>query len=429
MSALDEHAAAPSEAPRIRPTFGFLAILVLVTGLGPFGMSSFIPSIPDIQESLDVPIATAQLTLSLSMIALAVSTLIYGPLSDHYGRRPVLLGAVALAVVGSLIGALATGIEMAIVGRVLQAMGGSAGIVLTRAIVQDVFPRERVASILGYVTAAMVVAPLVGPTIGGLVADTVGWRGNFAMVAGVAAIVWVAVLFRLPETLRARRGVLSLGAITGDFGTLVACRAYMRYVAFGTLSQAAFFAFLAGGPFIVTQVYGRPAWEYGLYSAIMPLGFMLGSLMVGAHGVRFGNVRLILFGAGLAIVGTVLAALAPTLAAPLIDDLAAASGGMAGSVMSFAIFAPLFVTALGNGFSMPATQAGSVTAAPEMAGAASGLFGFIQMIFASAVAQFIGYVQGAVSPMPTLTVMLVLTLLAPIAFAVLGERREAAPSP
>ena len=162
-----------------------MIVLVLATALGPFAMQVFLPALPAIQEDFGVRAATAQLAFSLSALAIAVATLFYGPLSDRFGRRPALIGGLLVYLAGSLLCALAPTITLLIVGRVVQAAGGCAGIVLSRAIVRDLYGRDESAAMLAYITMAMVAAPMMAPVLGGLLTDLAGWRSVF--LAGVGA--------------------------------------------------------------------------------------------------------------------------------------------------------------------------------------------------------------------------------------------------
>ncbi|HEX8376092.1 MAG TPA: MFS transporter, partial [Geminicoccaceae bacterium] len=148
-----------------------LAVLVVATALGPLAMQIFLPALPAIQDGFGVDAATAQLTLSLSALSIAVATLFYGPLSDRLGRRPALLGGLVIYLAGSLLCGVATSIGWLIFGRIVQAAGGCAGIVLTRAIVRDLYERDEAASMLAYVTMAMVTAPILAPALGGVLTD------------------------------------------------------------------------------------------------------------------------------------------------------------------------------------------------------------------------------------------------------------------
>ena len=154
----------------------FLVTLVAATALGPLAMQIFLPSLPLIQSDLGVSAVTAQLVLSLSMVAISFSLLIYGPLSDRFGRRPLLILGLALFLIGSLVGAFAPNITILVAGRTIQAVGGAAGLVLTRTIIRDIYGRERAASMIAYVTTAMVIAPMLAPAIGGIISDHLGWR-------------------------------------------------------------------------------------------------------------------------------------------------------------------------------------------------------------------------------------------------------------
>jgi len=178
----------------------FPVLLVLITALGPLAMSSFVPAIPAIQQSFGVSAAIAQLTLSISMVAMALSSLAYGGAADRLGRRPVVLAGIALAAVGSALCAWAPTIAWVIAGRILQAAGATAGFVLARVLVRDVYGDDRAAAVLGYITAAMALAPLIGPLAGGYLIDFAGWRSVFVAVGVTAVSLLILSALKLPET-------------------------------------------------------------------------------------------------------------------------------------------------------------------------------------------------------------------------------------
>ena len=153
-----------------------LLILVLATAVGPMAINIFLPSMPRLEVDLSTSYAMVQLTLSLYLVGLAVAQLAYGPLSDRYGRRPLMITGVCIFLVGTVICIVAPSITILIIGRVLQAIGGCAGVVLGRAIVRDMYDRDKSASMLAYITMSMVVAPMLSPTIGGLIDEYYGWR-------------------------------------------------------------------------------------------------------------------------------------------------------------------------------------------------------------------------------------------------------------
>ena len=147
----------------VRPSY---AILVAISTVGPLALNIFMPSMPGLQREFGVTYETVQLTLTLFLIGMAICQLVYGPLSDRIGRRPMLLGGLAVFVIASLLAAIAPSIELLIAARLLQALGGAAGIVLARAMVRDAFDRETSASVISYITMAFVVAPMVAPALG-----------------------------------------------------------------------------------------------------------------------------------------------------------------------------------------------------------------------------------------------------------------------
>ena len=179
-----------------------MALLAGITALAPFSLQIFLPALPAIQASFAVTPGIVQLALSLSILANAIANLAYGPLSDHFGRRPVLLVGLAAFIAGSLACALAPSIELLIVARIVQSVGGAAGMVLARAIVRDLYDRERSASIIAYLTMAMVVAPMLAPTIGAVLLDVASWRAIFFVATGVGVVLIWPIVVTLAETRR-----------------------------------------------------------------------------------------------------------------------------------------------------------------------------------------------------------------------------------
>ena len=175
--------------PAPRPSF---AILVAISAIGPLALNLFIPSMPGLEKTFAVPYGTVQLTLTLYLIGMAVCQLIYGPASDKFGRRPMLLAGLSLFFIASVLAAIAPTIETLIAARLIQAIGGSAGIVLARAMVRDVFTREKSASMISYITMAFVVAPMIAPVLGGFLEQYASWRTGFWLLAGFGAIVLTA---------------------------------------------------------------------------------------------------------------------------------------------------------------------------------------------------------------------------------------------
>ena len=356
----------------------FMLTLVLVTSLAPLAMSSFVPAIPAIQETFSVSGSVAQLTLSVSMLAMALASLAYGSLADRLGRRPVLLFGIAVGCLGSLICAIGPSIEIVILGRALQASGASAGFVLARVVVRDVYGDQRSASVLAYVTAAMTLAPMIGPILGGYLVYTTGWRAVFFAVAIIAACLFLVVAARLPET-RPDSAHITHGQFGLGYWQVLRNATYLKFLAYGTMSQAAFFGFIAGAPYLMSEILGYPATVYGFYFLMVPAGYFSGSMIAGRYGRLLSHETSTLIGAIAGLLACILGWL-----------------WVAGaSTNPLALFIPAALLSVASGIGMPGAQAGMLAAAGEHVGAGSGLFSFVQL-FASAIsAQLVGGLQSS----------------------------------
>ena len=389
----------------------FLFILAALTAIGPFSMQIFLPALPTIREDFAVSGAVAQLPLSVSMVAIAVATLAYGPASDRFGRRPLVIMGFALYLAGSVLCAVAPDIVTLIIGRALQGAGGAAGMVLARAIVRDVYSRERSATVIAYLTTAMVIAPMVAPTIGGLLTDFASWRANFAFVAAIGLVIGVLVAMRLPETLAAKGSETDGIVMSGRVGRLVRQPIFWGYALNASFALSVFFAFLSGGPYVMADVFKRPPTEYGLYFIIVSFGIMGGSFTAARMSERVGIDRMIVGGSMLALAGVGL-------------SVALLSAGLWHPI---AMFGPATLVAFATGITMPNAQAGAVSVDPTVAGAASGIAGFVQMLIGAAVTQAVGMILNG-TPYPMLLIMLACSTLAlaGIAVPLWRHRRTAA---
>ncbi|MCZ6861166.1 MAG: multidrug effflux MFS transporter [Alphaproteobacteria bacterium] len=367
----------------------FLFVLVALTALGPMSMQIFLPALPAIRNEFAVTGAAAQATLSVSMLAIALSTLVYGPLSDRFGRRPIIIFGLVVYLVGSVMCAVAPDIWVLVSGRALQGAGGASGMVLARAIVRDVYSRERSAAVIAYLTTAMAVAPMAAPAIGGVLTEFVSWRANFAFVGLIGLAIGVLVLVRLTETHTEREREFGFGGMLRGFGCLLAQPIFCGYAFNAAFSLSVFFAFISGAPYVMVDILHRPASEYGFYFILTAIGFMSGSFVAARISERMGIDRMILAGSTLSLVTVV--GTAGLLAAGLWHPLT--------------LFGPASVAAFATGLSMPNAQAGAISVNPKAAGTASGLLGFIQMAVGAGVAQTVGTIHDG-TPYPMIAVML-----------------------
>ncbi len=375
--------------PEAPPPLWLIAILAAVTATGPFAMQIFLPALPAIQTSFAVSPATAQLTLSVSMVAIAVGTLVYGPLSDRYGRRPILLLGLVVFVAGSLGCALAPDIHTLIAARVLQATGGAAGMVIARAVARDHYGPSRAAGVIARLTMVMVVAPMVAPAIGGVIVDLASWRAIFVLVciAGIVVIGAVVILFR--ESHRPEDRMESAAGMLRGFAQLLASPRFVVLALYPAFSSTIFFSFISGAPYVMVVLLHRPATEYGLYFMLVAGGFMLGNFASVRLTERFETLTLMTAGMLIALSGV------------LITFAFAA----AGQLEPLTLFLPMMLAQFGQGVGLPNAQAEVINVFPMRAGTASALTSFSQMMFAAAASQTLGVLQNG-TPWPLLTLML-----------------------
>ncbi|EWY41323.1 multidrug transporter [Skermanella stibiiresistens SB22] len=393
-----------------------IAILIAITAIGPMALNIFIPSIPGLVRVFETDYGTAQLALTLYLVGIGCGQLIYGPLSDRFGRRPVLLAGLGIFVAASLVCALAPSIGTLIAGRIVQAVGGCAGMVLSRAIVRDVHERDKAASTLAYITMAMAVAPAIAPALGGFLEVWFGWRASFLMVLACGAAVWLWSLGSLRETNFQRQPLPGIIGMVKGYGALLRNRAYLGFALNTAFVSAVFFAFLAGAPYIMIELLKRPPSEYGALFVLVSAGYALGSFIAARLATRLGARRLVLVGtvtniAGVAVMGVL---------------------GLLGHFHALGIFLPMCLAAVGSGIAMPSGIAAAISVNPRVAGAASGLLGFLQMSVGAVATVAVGYLKDD-DQMPMILVMVVAGALSVGAYLMaIGARRpspDAVPAP
>jgi len=365
----------PSRPPAAPST----GVLIAISTLQPIGINMFIPSLPAMQRDFAVDTTTIQLTISLYLLATATIMLLLGPMSDRYGRRPVLLAGLAFFVAGSLLSAIAQSIGLLLLGRVLQAGGASAGIALARAIVRDVYDRERSASMIGYVTMGMAVAPMVTPAIGGLLDEGFGWRASFVAMTGIGAVVLAYAAVAMPETNLRRSAGGGLGALASGFRQLWRERAFRLYAGLAAVSSAVFFAFVGGAPHVAVAMMKLAPSVYGFYFAFVAAGYIVGNFLTGRYAARIGMRRMIVVGCVINLAGVVCAA------API----------ALGLLHPVAFFAPMLLVGIGSGLVLPSAIAGAVSVRPDLAGAASGITGSVQVGLGAVATTAVGAVTDA----------------------------------
>ena len=364
----------------LRPgTFALTALLAGLSAVGPLTTDMYLPSLPDIARLLGASSAQVQLTISAYLIGFAAGQIIYGPVSDRHGRKPVLIGAIALYCAASLACALSTSIEMLIVARAFQALGGSGGIVLTRAIVRDIYSGAHAGREFSVIGSVMALAPVLAPILGGLIQTAFGWRMTFLALVGAgfagAAVVWAL----LPETLNTRATEpVSLPSMLRSYRIVGRNRAYLAYLSITAASYAGLFAWISGSAFVLQDLYGLAPFDFGVAFALGSVGYMAGSAIAARLVIRIGLDGVLGLG-----------------------GCACAAGGLAmvaavafGLMSSMSLVLPMAVYLAGLGMVLPQGIAGAMTPFPERAGAASSLFGFLQQTAAAVCGAAVGWFLG-----------------------------------
>jgi Bcr/CflA subfamily drug resistance transporter len=391
-----------------------LPTLMLVAALSVLSLNMFLPSLSNIAEDLQADYALVNLSIAGYAASTAVLQLVMGPLSDRFGRRPVLLAGLAIFILASLGCMLATDIRVFLFFRLLQG-AIICGYAVSLAIIRDSVRAQDAASLMGYVSVAMAAGPMIGPMLGGMLDELFGWRASFlafvALGAAALALCWVdlgetnknpsdtiVTQFRAyPELFR-----------SGLFWGYALCMAF---------STGAFYAFLGGAPLVAKTVFEMSPATLGFYMGTMTAGFMLGSFLSGRYASRYRLTTMMIAGRIVACTG---------LAVGLLLFLA-------GAVHVMSLFGPCVLVGLGNGLTMPSSTAGALSVRPELAGSASGLAGSLTVAGGAVISSITGAIlteeNGAYA---TLGVMLFSSLAALLAalYVLRADRcgRQARPS-
>jgi len=368
---------------RRAPDWRFLVTLALISLINPLSVHMYLPVLPEIKPAFGIPDALAGATFSITLLIMAAATLVYGSLSDRYGRRPVLLAGLFLFTLGSALSALAQSVAGLFAGRALQALGAGCGVTLSRAIARDAWGAERLVKIIAYLTMAYTLGPMAGPLIGGLLVDLSGWRSVFWFATLAGVLITAAAYAVLRET-RLKEEMQQRGAgVLRDYFALFSHARFTAFVLQTGFTTGAFLSLAAASAFLMKDYLGRSATEFGLYFLLYPIGYLLGNLGASRLSGHVSVERMVVVGSAINM-----AAAAAQAAAVLL-----------GHVNPLVIFVPGLVISVGQGLALANAQVGAIRVIPALSGTAAGIGVFFQMFLGAVFTQLYGILADG-TPLP-----------------------------
>ncbi|HEY0062798.1 MAG TPA: multidrug effflux MFS transporter [Telluria sp.] len=370
--------AQPDATPRPLAQYGHAPILLLVIGflmLQPLSTDLYLASLPSLGTVFGAPAAKVQLTLSMFVIAFGGAQLVIGPLSDRYGRRPVVITGLALYVLASLLCAFAPTIELLIAARFVQALGCCSAIIIARAIVRDAYAPADSARVVARASTWLSLAPLSGPILGSYLQVRFGWQAAFVALSILSSLVLLTVILRLPETNEHKNPrATEWAGLRANFKLVLGAREFWTYALPGALSYGSIFAFISGSSPVLIRILEVPTAMFGFCFAFGVSGYMSGTILCRRLLPRFGAPITLRIGTTMSLAAGAL-------------FLVAVGFGFAHWAM---VTGAMFLTMLAHGVNFPVSQSGSVTPFPQQAGTAAGLMGALYMSVAFAVGSAVG---------------------------------------
>jgi len=387
----------------MKPTPGRLFTLALasISLIGPLAVHLFLPVIPAVKAALGLSDALAQFTFSIALFGMAFATLVYGSLSDRYGRRPLLLSGLTLFLIGSAFSFAANSIATLAAGRLLQAVGAGCGVTLARAIAADVYGPAQLVKVIAYLAMFYTLGPMISPLVGGILIDTLGWRSvfGFALLVGSMILIgcYCAVFESRPPSQARGRGV----GVLRSYAELVGHLRFTAFVLQTGFSTGTFLVAATAASTLMKELLQRPSAEFGIYFLMFPFGFLIGNFISTRLSGRVANETMVLAGS--------------------ILSLAAVMAEMgvlwAGHMTPLTFFVPGFFITMAQGISLPFCQAGALATNPQLAGTAAGIGVFTQYFVGAAFTQLYGLIADG-TPGPLMMSTLVSAVLGLVAGAI-----------
>lgn len=352
-----------------------LLLIIAFLMMQPLSTDLYLASLPSLASGFNVPASTVQLTLSLFVIGFGAAQLVIGPLSDRFGRRPVLLAGLALYLAATILCGLAPTIQLLIFARFLQAVGCCSAVIMARAIVRDAYDPEHSVRVIARASTWLSLAPLLGPIAGSYLQVAFGWRAAFAALGVLSAGVLALTFLRLPETNTHRNpNATNLAGLLANYRVVLGSREFWTYALPAALSYGAIFAFISGSSFVLIRVLHVPTAWFGYCFAFGVSGYLIGTIACRRLLPRLGTARTFRLGTGMSLLaGAVF--------------LATVAAGIAHWALMLVV---MFLTMSAHGINFPIGQSGAVSPFPQQAGTAAGLMGALSMLVAFLVGTAVG---------------------------------------
>ena len=394
------------------PNRRFLVTLASVSLIGPLAIEMFLPAMPVIKSVFATSDAMVGLTYSVALLVMAFATLVYGSLSDRYGRRPMLLTGLFLFTFGSGVSGIADSVSGLMTGRVIQALGAGCGVTLARAIARDGYGSEELVKVIAYLTMAYTLGPMIAALFGGVLIDMAGWRSVFWFSAIAGVLIATASYVVLYETHPKKNIQQKPSSYLNEYAALFSHARFTAFVLQTGLASGVFYAMAAAASFLMKDYLGRSATEFGAYFMAFPVGFLAGSLLSSRLSHRFGIENMVLAGSAINFLAVLLQS----------------AWIFAGHLSPLIIFIPGFLVTFGQGIALPNAQVGAMRVIPRLSGTAAGVGVFFQMFLGAVFAQIYSLLANG-TPIPMATTVLtgsILTLTAGVIPFVLKKRGGAA---
>lgn len=397
-----ESALAANPPQPVEPGLGLLMLIAAASALGPISTLMMIPALPEIRDEFGASNAASQAIVSVFLLTFAAGIPLAGPLSDRFGRRPLVLGGLVIFIVGTILATFAPTLDTLVIARAIQAAGCAANTTIARAMLGDIYTDWRLARALANLTLVMMVGTSVSPYLGGLLTETFSWHAPFVLMWVLSVVILLAALRSLPETRVRHASANQMADVARASLRVMRNPGFMGCVIDAGVIYALYLGFISIAPYILSDTLGMPATDFGLYILLLSTGYFFGNLYVSRLRGHLALERVARFGTWL--------------------QAASACSALGFVVIGFTHpifwFGPMLPLAFAQGLTLPHVTALAVRMAPGFAGVASGMIGFSQQAIAAVAVQAMGFVPTD-TPVPVMAFCAVLSVISVAAMLLL----------